>query len=399
MSAPSASLLQAPTAAGTGAIGDYYLGVGNSLLSHHHASAFVSKMQLSALDQPVAGPASPVNGHSNPGSGSPAGSSCSTTSSPYHISPPPTSPPTMMYPQSTLSSITSVVSSTPSTRGVTNNNTYHGFTSPYAAKPYDSWYQKPSDGVVSTASNTAIGTYQNSTSSTTPSSYVSSAAAAAYSHTHPWEAAIHTNTWLEMQSLQHHHTQMAAAYPPDYHHPFPASSLTSLSSLSAAAQHHNPYDTFKPVIPGAAAPVYSDSGTALPPMLAAPTLPTPTRSSRRYSGRSICECPNCQEAERLGPAAASFKPKVHSCHIPGCGKVYNKTSHLKAHLRWHTGEKRFACPVCNKRFQRSDHLSKHVKSHTTAGQETPGKAGVKVEPASAKPGEAVGADCLSETCK
>ncbi|NXM89023.1 SP5 factor, partial [Oenanthe oenanthe] len=106
-----------------------------------------------------------------------------------------------------------------------------------------------------------------------------------------------------------------------------------------------------------------------------------------------CRCPNCQSAAGSAPEAEPGKKKQHICHIPGCGKVYGKTSHLKAHLRWHTGErpfvcnwlfcgksftrsdelqrhlrthtgeKRFVCPECGKRFMRSDHLAKHVKTH------------------------------------
>nr|XP_021201196.2 Krueppel-like factor 9 [Helicoverpa armigera] len=54
------------------------------------------------------------------------------------------------------------------------------------------------------------------------------------------------------------------------------------------------------------------------------------------------------------------------CPVEDCGKLYAKASHVRAHLRRHSGEKPYRCTwgECSWRFARSDELARHRRSHS-----------------------------------
>lgn len=56
--------------------------------------------------------------------------------------------------------------------------------------------------------------------------------------------------------------------------------------------------------------------------------------------------------------------KPYTCPIADCGWKFARSDGLSRHVLKHTGNKPYACGLCGRQFSRSDHLALHMRRHT-----------------------------------
>merc|ERR1712183_1069701 len=155
------------------------------------------------------------------------------------------------------------------------------------------------------------------------------------------------NTHTEMYNTNIYENQYIL--PENYYSLPPSPDYSSGSSLTPSPPPYQAYTNYydqTPVLPSTSTSTTNTTtnNNHLIPSSTALKLPVKVRKVRR--SRKI--------------------PQIHHCPYDACSKTYHKASHMKAHLRSHTGEKPYVCTWagCGWKFSRSDELGRHMRKHT-----------------------------------
>ncbi|XP_052130274.1 zinc finger protein 177-like [Frankliniella occidentalis] len=92
----------------------------------------------------------------------------------------------------------------------------------------------------------------------------------------------------------------------------------------------------------------------------APRVLRKKRLDKKYT-KSGCES-KTNTSGALQANSAELNNGAFKCEV--CGKSFTRTSHLKRHRLYHTGEKPFSCDLCHSRFTEKGHLVVHLRTHT-----------------------------------